>query len=185
MSSQPPLNDSSHPNQQTAKEVQTTLSKIRETLNQTGTVTAATPIAIQQNNLAASSQWVLGNTTLNKVADSYTVGKFQNGDTCPVNKPFVDTKNTCINCFGETAYNIDSKSCEQCQKIDPVKHVCITTAATPTNQTTNPTNSTNQTTNPTNQSTTIPTNTTNQPTVPVTPVQQITNTQNPSGLLLP
>ena len=157
--------------------------------NQTGIVTAGAPIAVQQSNLAGGTNWALGNTTPTGVASGYVVGAFQNGKICPVGQPFVSPANACMACPGGY-YDIAAKSCLPCANFNVASQVCspvVPTNTTPTTPTTIPVNPTT----PSNTSipTTNVTNSTTTPAaphvVPVTPIQYMTNTANPSSLLLP
>ena len=66
-----PFNGTMHPYQLNSAQMTNTISTIKGMLGQTGTITAAAPIIVQQNNLAGGSNWALGNTPI-PTAVSYT-----------------------------------------------------------------------------------------------------------------
>lgn len=94
LSKTPPLSDTNHPNKQTTDQLTYTVNTIKlGILDKSGIPTAAAPIQIAQTNIAAGNNWSLGGADLTTIANSYQVGRFQNGETCPVEKPFANNLN--------------------------------------------------------------------------------------------
>ena len=187
MGTVPPFSNSLHPYQQTSAQMTTVLTTINGLLTQTGTATAGAPVAIQQNNLAGGTNWALGGATPTSVASSYNVGTFQNGNTCPLATPYLNSLNQCFNCTTGTYYDLNTKSCTPCANFNTVTQVCVSAVVPPVvppNSTVPPANSTVAPVNPA-----APVNNTVAPVPPppppVVPTQYITNTAVPSGLLLP
>jgi hypothetical protein len=119
-----------------------------------------------QSNIAGGQNWSLGGSTLPNIAGGYTVGNYQNGELCPAGQPFATGTNQCIACSGY--FDLTAKVCLPCNNFDTTKRICLDGTVQP----------------PTPVQPTQPTTPT-QPVQPAQPIQRVTNTQNPTGLLLP
>ena len=164
-----PFSNASQPMLQTSSQMTNTITNMKGLLKQPGAITAGAPIVVQQNNLAGGKNWALGTATIPTVASSYSVAPFQNGLTCPISTPYLSPTSVCMACPGGF-YSLGNQSCVPCSNFNTVTQTCLPPPAPVPPKPVAPNNSV------------VPPP---PPPPPPAPVQYITSTANPTGLILP